>query len=71
LTEQEQETLTRLKTELRFDSVRDLFLFSLSVVEKLYGWNRADYSFFIGTREKGDQGEYKEVEFEFKPGFRD
>jgi hypothetical protein len=66
LTAQEQETLASMKKDLEFDSVRDLLLFCLSAVAQLRDWNRSEYAFFVGNREKG---EYNEIEFEFKPGF--
>jgi hypothetical protein len=66
LTAQEQETLASMKDDLEFDSVRDLFLFCLSAVAQLRDWNRSQFAFYVGNREKGD---LKEIEFEFKPGF--
>lgn len=66
LTTQEQETLDRLKKDLKFDSIRSLFLFSISALDQLYEWSRSNHAFFIGNSEKG---EYRQVEFEFEPGF--
>jgi len=63
-TEEEKGSIDETKKELSFKSIRNLFLFCIRVVKQLYNWHVQGYSFFI---KKGDEKDYKEVEFEFQP----
>lgn len=64
VTDQEKESTTQMAKELRFKSVRNLFLYCKYVLEELYVWHKQGYSFFI---KKKDEEEYREVGFEFQP----
>ena len=66
LTEKEAEKLNQLKEEMEFKSLSDLFLFLMDVTDKLFGWQRSNYKFYIGDPEKKDS--LQEVQFEFIPG---
>lgn len=64
LTAQEKESMNRMKQELKFNSVRDLFLFCLHAIKKIYGWHLEGYTFFI--KKDGEEGNYQALGFEFK-----